>query len=240
MVGNKPVVVGGAASGDATCAAAEYRERREALNFCEVDGDCVEIEPEPCLTSYYANAATASESLHAVERELGARCGALEPEQCERGWLGPPRCRRGSCVPGSLDRSLRGHCSSVRAQLFELDRPGLVFSESAYKPPMEAPRFGLIRVDEPGTMTLQIEPGACVPYELFVDRPRSPSNWSRSIPPSTDAQTLTYSVEPGEYRLRIPGPEVACALSITVTLQRGDGSRVPARYHGLLYDMNCE
>jgi len=239
VAGDKPTITGEAVS-DSTCADPEYLERREALNFCEVDDDCVEIEPEPCLTSYYANASTASESLHAVERELWARCGDTEPERCERQWLGPPRCRRGRCVPGELDRSVRGRCSSVRVQLFALDRPGSGFSESAYTPPKEAPRYGLARVDEPAPMSLRIEPGACVRYELFVDRPRPSPSWSRSSPSSTSAQTLTYDVEPGEYRLRIRGPEVSCALSITVTLHRGDGSQVPARYHGLFYDVDCE
>ncbi|MFO7567104.1 MAG: hypothetical protein R6X02_30950 [Enhygromyxa sp.] len=238
VVGDKPVVIGGTAVSDAVCAATEYRERREALNFCEVDDDCVEIEPEPCLTSYYANAATASESLDAVERELAARCGATEPQRCERQWLGPPRCRRGRCVPGELDRSVRGQCASTRVRLFELDRPELLFTHSGYPPPVGAPLTGLVHVDEPGTMTLRVEPGACVPYDLLLDHP--PTWWSRSVPPSTGAQTLTYEVEPGEYGLRIFGPEVSCPLSITVTLQRSDGSRVPARYHGLLYALDCE
>lgn len=233
-------MIAGTSRGDSACDVVDYRERRKALNFCEVDHDCVEIEPEPCLSSYYANAATASQSLRAVERELGVRCGATDLDRCDRQWLGPPRCRRGRCVSGELDRGTRERCSSVRAQLFEFDRPGLVYTESGHKPPMEAPRFGLIRVDEPGVMTLEVDPGGCVPYQLHIDRPRYATRWSRSIPASSGPQTLTYDVEAAEYRLRVWGPELSCPVTVTVTLHRDDGSRVPARYHGLLYDMDCE
>ena len=242
VAGDKAVFVDAASVRDATCSVGDYREQREALNFCEVDGDCVEIDPEPCLSTYYANAATASQSLRTLERELAAHCGLTEKDGCERGWLGPPRCQRGRCVPGASKRGWeRTHCASFRAQLFELDRPGVVFTESGIQPPKEAPRLGLVRVDEAATMTLQIDPGTCVPYELHADRTRpSTGYWTQSAPPSTGAQTISFEVEPGEYRLRFPGPEVSCALSVSVSLQRADGSRVPARYHGLVYDEDCE
>ncbi|MEZ4453986.1 MAG: hypothetical protein R3B09_31300 [Nannocystaceae bacterium] len=59
----------------------------------------MEIEPESFLTSYYAHQASASGSLHDLEAALAARCGAPDPEGCLRRPLGPPRCRRGRCVP---------------------------------------------------------------------------------------------------------------------------------------------
>jgi hypothetical protein len=235
---DESVLVGADGEHDRTCAAEAYREQRRTLNFCVEDADCVEIVPEPCLSSYYANVASASAWLRDVERDLAARCGVADTARCVRRPLGPPRCRRGRCTPGRLAREERRRCSSMRLPLLELGRPTVLSAGPRGTPAPAPPERAFVRVDESGEMTLQIEAGACGPYELFVDRP--PSSWERLIPRATGAQTVSLAVEPGEYRMFFRGLEVPCTLSITATLRRADGSPVAARYHGLRYTTDCE
>jgi len=232
---DEAVLVG---SVDLPCDAAEYVAHRRALNFCERDQDCVEVVPAPCLASYYANEATAAASLRDHERELAERCAVAPTASCQRPSLRPPRCRRGRCEPGGLDREERRRCWSGRLRVLELGRAALVHTGPDRPPTPETPQLALLRVDEPGRLTLRVEPGACSPYELLVQRPRS--SWSSLLPLTTGATTLTTSVTPGEHRIFARGPADPCPLTLTATLERIDGTPVDARYHGLRFDTRCE
>lgn len=218
-----------------TCALADYLAQRRALNFCDDDADCVEIAPAPCLAPYYANRATASASLDAAEHALALRCDLAGT--CTRDVLGPPRCRRHRCVPGGLTRKQRQRCWSDRERVIELGRPAVIFTLPDRPPGRHDPQFAVLRVDEPAVAQIRVDAGACALSELALARP--PSSWSRSYPAST-SQEINVDLEPGDHRISARGPDKSCPLTLTVTLQRSDGTPIAARYHGMSYWMNCE
>ena len=217
------------------CEFANYLAQRRALNFCDNDGDCVEIEPAPCLAPYYANRATASASLNATEDALALRCDLAST--CSRHVLGPPRCRRHRCVTTGLTRKQRQRCWSDRQRVIELGRPAVLFTLADHLPGRHDPQYAVLRVDEPAVAQIRVDAGACAPYELALERP--PSSWSRGYPART-SQEVSVDLEPGDHRISARSSNNSCPLTLTVTLQRRDGTPITARYHGLSYWLNCE
>ncbi|MEZ4452971.1 MAG: hypothetical protein R3B09_26160 [Nannocystaceae bacterium] len=234
---DEPLVLAGEGS-PTVCESAAYLQQRRAMNYCEEDDDCVEIVPEPCFTPYYGNAATASSSLRDVERELAGRCGVVTTPGCPRPPLGVPRCRLHRCVPGRLDRETRRLCWSIRIPLLEFGHGAVIYSRPSHPPIPDASRSAHVRLDEPGTLTLRIEPRKCALSEIeLTDRA---SGRILTFPAGAETMTLTEELDAGEYVVLARGPGPSCPIEVTAELHRAGGAPVPAKYHGLRYSVACE
>lgn len=234
---DEPIILAGDLPRSVECDTAGYLKQRRELNFCEEDDDCVEIVPEPCLASYYANAATAASSLRDVERALAGRCGVVTSQECSRPPLGVPRCRLHRCVPGRLDRETRRLCWPIRIPFLELGQ-GVVIHSRPSPPISDVSRSAHVRLDEPGTLTLHVEPRGCALSQIELKH-RS-SAWIRTFPAGAEATTLSEELEAGEYVVLARGPGPSCPIEISAELQDVEGAAIPAKYHGLRYSVACE
>jgi hypothetical protein len=218
-------------------AVSAYLPAREALAFCENDSDCVEIVPEPCLSSYYANVATAERSLASREKDLAAQCGVPE-SACVRTSLGWPRCDGGRCRRGGRVPRLRGmSCWAERWQIVTLDRPHVLHAWRS--PPDLAPENARLTVEAPGHLTVRVDWGDCTgdnELQVYELHPQPPERQRLG-----NLEVLRFPVSPGDYTFRLRPASINCEFAtLTAHLDRADGAPASGRFHGLEYQRLCE